>query len=67
LEDLMPHTLSALRQLWRRSSQHQWSRLERDLPGSALPTAVVAPEDQHVVADSSELRHYLAAQTSQVV
>lgn len=59
----MSHALSTLRQLWRRSNQYQWSRLERDLPGSAQP----ADEDQHAVGGSPEMRYYLAAQTSQVV
>jgi hypothetical protein len=59
-------TLSTLRHLLRRPARGQWSRLERDLGSSALP-AVLVPEDQHAAPDSGELRHYLAAQTSQVV
>ncbi len=59
--------LSTLRHLWRRSSGLQWSRLERGLAGSTLPVHVLDLADQHPTSDSGEMRHYLAAQTSQVV
>lgn len=59
--------LSTIRHLWRRPSWRQWSRLERDLAGSTLAVRALDIEDQHAATDSSEMRHYLAAQTSQVV
>lgn len=63
----MTNPLSTLRQLSRRPNRRQWSRLERDLTASALPTPVLGLQDQPEVADTAEMRHYLAAQTSQVV
>jgi hypothetical protein len=62
----MSNALSSLRHLLRRPSYGQWSRLERGLGPSALPEALL-PDDQQALADSEELRRYLAAQTSQVV
>ncbi|WP_375424766.1 hypothetical protein [uncultured Friedmanniella sp.] len=62
----MSHALSAFRHLLHRAGSPQWSRLERTLEESARPAALV-PEDEQAVAETAELRHYLAAQTSQVV
>ena len=54
------YVTSALHALETRRSDRAWSRLDRQPLG--YPTLDATPEQ-----DTSELRHYLAAQTSQVV
>ena len=48
-----------------RTSGRAWSRLE--LPSSARSDSELDAEDRSTGADTSEMRRYLAAQTSQVV
>jgi hypothetical protein len=63
----MTKPLFTPRQPGRRTNRRQWSRLERNLTGSALPALVVGLQDQPAAVDTAEMRQYLAAQTSQVV
>ena len=54
------YVTSALHTLEARRSNRAWSRLDRQPLG--YPTLATTPEQ-----DTAEMRHYLAAQTSQTV
>jgi hypothetical protein len=67
----MKHYLTnALRALEVRSGDQQWSRLEREItghPSRAERLDLGSMLDRHPGEDTSEMRRYLAAQTSQTV
>jgi hypothetical protein len=67
----MKHYLTnALRALEaRRSGDQQWSRLEREITGRPSPAERLdlGSLPDHHPEDTSEMRRYLAAQTSQTV
>lgn len=52
----------------RRAVTSGWSRLEREIAGYATVTQrEEATSEPHADADTAEMRHFLAAQTSQTV
>ena len=54
----------------RRATKQEWSRLGRAVAGSEVPTGrldLVAELRRHANEDTSQMRHFLAAQTSQSV